>query len=101
MTSRNKISTTKPDAPTSRFALAQKFASDNTDKAIEPETQTSDMPALKEKKKATETMRENFDLDLELGKEMRQFILNSRRFRTKRDFLTQCLRDGLEKYKDQ
>jgi len=101
MTSKSKISTTKPDAPTSRFSVAQKFASGESTQTVEVETQTNEMPALKEKKKATETMRENFDLDLELGKEMRQFILNSRRFRTKRDFLTQCLRDGLEKYKDQ
>jgi hypothetical protein len=101
MTSKSKISTTKPDAPTNRFALAQKFASTEPTQTTEAETQTNEMPALKETKKVTETMRENFDLELELGKEMRQFILSSRRFRTKRAFLTQCLRDGLEKYKDQ
>lgn len=104
-----KISTTKPDAPRSRFDVAQKFAAgESTTETPEVKTETTDdMPTLKPKKNTAPTMRENFDLDVELGKEMRRFILEQKKipgkkyFKTKREFLIQCLRDGLEKYKDE
>lgn len=94
------ISTSKPEATKpSRFSKAKEFATDtNVNTGIE-ESQTPDV-----KLKATKTeptKRENFDLDIELGKQMRRFILDSKKFQTKRDFLTQCLKDGLEKYAGQ
>ena len=67
----------------------------------EPKIVTEPAKPLKSKKTNSDTTRENFDLDPELRDEMRIFLATSRKFRTKRDFLTQCLIDGLEKYKGQ
>lgn len=98
----SKISTEKPQAPVSRFSKAKDFATDTDIKVgieatPEPTAVAKAKPAVTSQSESI-TKRENFDLDVELGREMRQFLLTSRRFRTKRDFLTQCLRDGLKQY---
>lgn len=90
------ISTTKPETPPSRFAQAREFA--EVDKTSTTEDKKG--PALRNPK-TEETFRENFDLDVSLGKEMRVFLLESKKFKTKREFLTQCLKDGLKKYAGQ
>ena len=46
-------------------------------------------------------LRESFEIEEELRKEMRHFLADSRKFRSKREFLTQCLIDGLKKYDGQ
>lgn len=91
----------KPDGTKpSRFDGAKKFATEVVTDTEQTEAQEEKVTTLKNPQDAL-TRRENFDLDIDLGKEMRHFLSDSRRFRTKRDFLTQCLIDGLEKYKGQ
>lgn len=43
----------------------------------------------------------NWDAPVELKHEINAFVGSSRRFKFKKDFLNQCVRDGLEKYKGQ
>lgn len=62
---------------------------------------TEEKPNALKKKKDAPTTRENFDLEDELGNQMRHFLTDSRRFRSKREFLTQCVIDGLKKYEGQ
>ncbi|MBJ9425166.1 hypothetical protein [Acinetobacter seifertii] len=45
--------------------------------------------------------RENWDCPNYLRKELKQFVAGSTRFATKKEFLTQCLIDGLKNYKGQ
>lgn len=52
-------------------------------------------------KNTAPTVRENFDLEEDLSNQMRHFLTDSRKFRSKRAFLTQCLLDGLKKYEGQ
>lgn len=108
----------KPKAPTdggeNRWLGAKKFATEGSETLSEAETVQPEakQPVVEKKQpkktgrplkieKTAETTRENFDLDPELRKEMLIFLATSRQFRTKRSFLTQCLIDGLEKYKGQ
>lgn len=91
----------KPDGTKpSRFDGAKKFATEVVTDTEQTEVQ-EEKATTPQKTKGVMTTRENFDLDNEVRKEMRHFLSDSRRFRTKRDFLTQCLLDGLEKYKGQ
>ena len=103
---------TKPESKPSRFAAAKAFAqsgnetpNDQAAPEAQPEAvagqETVKAPPLREPKNEGPTVRENFDVAEPLRKKMRIFISNSRKFRTKRQFLTQCLKDGLEKYKGQ
>lgn len=115
MTVKKTPTINKPKAPTdggeNRWLGAKKFATEGSD--TQPEVEPSEVkvqtkqrqtkdeaPPLKTPKTA-ETTRENFDLNPELRNEMRIFLASSRIFRNKRSFLTQCLIDGLEKYKGQ
>ena len=102
----------KPESKPSRFAAAKAFAKSSDEKPTvqaEPEAldesvadqETVNAAPLKKAKNDAPTVRENFDVEEPLRKEMRLFIANSRKFRSKRQFLTQCLKDGLEKYKGQ
>lgn len=68
---------------------------------LEAKINPDQAPPLKPKKKSMPTVRENFDLNEDLRSEMRHFLSDSRKFRSKRDFLTQCLIDGLKKYDGQ
>lgn len=92
-----KISTTKPSAPPSgRFDQAKSFATGE-----KPEEKKEERPTLRPSKNGVETRRENFDIPVDLGDEMLRFIIdNKQKFKTKRDFLIQCVRDGLAKYGD-
>ncbi|ELY6121740.1 TPA: hypothetical protein LUJ82_000841 [Acinetobacter baumannii] len=45
--------------------------------------------------------RVNWDCPNYLHKELKQFVAGSSRFATKKEFLTQCLIDGLKNYKGQ
>lgn len=63
--------------------------------------QAEEKPNALKKRKNVPTTRENFDLEDDLGIQMRHFLTDSRRFRSKREFLTQCLIDGLKKYEGQ
>lgn len=93
------ITTKKPEAPTSRFAKAKEFGrSGQVESTAAAETNEPSEDVSLIQKKSVATKRENFDLDVDLGFEMRKFLLTSPQFRNKREFLTQCLRDGLEKY---
>lgn len=103
---------TKPESKPSRFAAAKVFAQSGTDKPTvqaEPEAlaevvadqETVKAPPLRKPKKNGPTVRENFDVDEALRNKMRHFLSDSRRFRNKREFLTQCLEDGLKKYEGQ
>lgn len=94
MTNRNtKISTQKPEAPTSRFKQAQSFATGE-----KPEEKKEERVSLRPSKNGVETRRENFDIPIDLGDDMLRFIIDSPKFKTKREFLIQCVRDGLAKY---
>lgn len=109
--SKKPIPIVKPNAD-SRWNQAQQFATGTTEAEASPapaeSSEATAAPAeegkaapLRAMKKQGPTVRENFDVDEDLRNEMRLFIAGSRRFRTKRDFLTQCLKDGLKKYKGQ
>ena len=102
----------KPESKTSRFAAAKAFAKSSDEKPTvqaEPEAlaesvadqETVKAPPLRKPKKDGPTVRENFDVDEDLRKRMRLYLSTSRRFRNKRQFLTQCLEDGLKKYEGQ
>lgn len=43
----------------------------------------------------------NWDAPVELKHDIDAFVGSSRRFKFKKEFLNQCVRDGLEKYKGQ
>nr|WP_314367204.1 hypothetical protein [uncultured Acinetobacter sp.] len=43
----------------------------------------------------------NWDAPVELKHEIDAFVGSSRKFKFKKEFLNQCVRDGLEKYKGQ
>lgn len=90
----SKISTEKPKAPVSRFSKAKDFA---TDTDIKVGIEATPEP-VEQKSAEKKTKRENWELEVDVGMEMRKFLLTSRRFRSKKDFLTQCLKDGLKKY---
>ena len=47
------------------------------------------------------SVRQNFDCPVSLKQEMGIFVAGSSRFKSHRDFLIQCVKDGLEKYKGQ
>ena len=90
----NKISTTKPSAPASkRFEQAKSFATGE-----KPEEKKEERVSLRPSKNGVETRRENFDIPIDLGDDMLRFIIDSPKFKTKREFLIQCVRDGLAKY---
>ncbi len=107
------IQTNKPDA--NRFKRAKNFAENGVkpgdDSTQEPQAQApatsndiekTEAPILlRAQKKDAPTVRENFDVEEDLSRQMRRFISSSSRFRTKREFLTQCLVDGLKKYEGQ
>ncbi|ENV14685.1 hypothetical protein WCE14_09300 [Acinetobacter schindleri] len=95
------IATEKPEAPTSRFNKAKEFGQAKNENEVTEAAPAEKRPRLRRKKNTEPTFRENFDLEVSLGKEMRTFLLESRRFRNKREFLTQCLKDGLKKYAGQ
>jgi len=93
----------------SRFSGARNFA---TGSEVETEAPvqapvsskapaTDKAPPLKVQKNTAPTVRENFDLEEDLSNQMRHFLTDSRKFRSKRAFLTQCLLDGLKKYEGQ
>lgn len=46
-------------------------------------------------------VRENWDTSVITKRKIKQLVASSRRFKNKREFLEQCVQDGLEKYKDQ
>lgn len=83
-TSRPKPQFNKP-VDNDRFATAANFAKSTDDDVA---------PAVVE-----DEGRESWECPNDLRKEMKHFIVDSKKFKTKKDFLTQCLRDGLEKYK--
>lgn len=93
------------DKSDSFFSQALKTAKGEsiTEPEAKPEAKINhdQAPPLKPKKKSMPTVRENFDLNEDLRSEMRHFLSDSRKFRSKRDFLTQCLIDGLKKYDGQ
>lgn len=110
------IAIEKPEAKVSRFSKAKSFATDTDIKiGIEatPEPTQAKKTAskkqsdvsLKKAKRTNPTKRENWELDIEIGRAMRMFMLskdnfedNQKRFPHLCDFLTQCVVDGLEKY---
>lgn len=94
----SKISTEKPKAPVSRFTKAKNFATD-TDIKVGIEAKPEPIAQQSEKKKSLK--RINFEADVDLDRELEQFLSKSIRFRKKRTFLTQCLIDGLKKYEGQ
>ena len=47
----------------------------------------------------TDTYREVFDAPLELRQNLKLFLATTDKFKNKREFMIQCMRDGLEKYK--
>ncbi|OTG87856.1 hypothetical protein [Acinetobacter sp. ANC 3813] len=102
----------KNEPAANRFAGAKLFASGETE-ALED---TAPAATAKEKKntatakkdrpkltqpKLEETTRENFDMPISQRQEMLELLVNSKKFRYKRDFLIQCVADGLKKYKGQ
>lgn len=92
MSSNNKgIQIVKPGqsqspAPTNRFEQASSFAKSSKD-VVSGDT-------------AKET-KVNWDAPVELKHDIDAFVGSSRRFKFKKEFLNQCVRDGLEKYKGQ
>lgn len=90
----SKISTKKPEtSPAERFAQAKSFATGE-----KPDVKKEERVSLRPSKNGVETRRENFDIPIDLGDDLRRFIIDSPRFKNKRDFLIQCVRDGLAKY---
>lgn len=97
----------------SRFSGARNFAAGETETEVPVQDQVKAAPVankkatakkappLKPVKNDAPTVRENFDLEEDLSNQMRFFLANSRKFRSKRAFLTQCLIDGLKKYDGQ
>lgn len=91
----------------SRFSGARNFAAGSE---AEPQAQApasnaapaaDKAPPLRAAKNTAPTVRENFDVYEDLSNQMRHFLADSRKFRSKREFLTQCLIDGLKKYEGQ
>lgn len=89
----------------SRFSGARNFATGSeveTEAPVSSKAPATDKaPPLKAPKNTAPTVRENFDLEEDLSNQMRHFLTDSRKFRSKRAFLTQCLLDGLKKYEGQ
>lgn len=69
-----------------RFQSAADFAA-STEKAI---TESKD-----------DLVRENWDTSVITKRKIKQLVASSRRFKNKREFLEQCVLDGLEKYQGQ
>nr|WP_312324041.1 hypothetical protein [Acinetobacter oleivorans] len=82
-TSRAKPQFNKP-GDKDRFETAANFAKSTED--VVPATVIEDEG------------RESWECPNDLRKEMKHFIVDSKMFKTKKEFLTQCLKDGLEKY---
>ncbi|WP_454667891.1 hypothetical protein [Acinetobacter calcoaceticus] len=82
-TSRPKPQFNKP-VDNDRFSTAANFAKSTDD--VVPSTVIEDEG------------RESWECPNDLRKELKHFIVDSKRFKTKKEFLTQCLKDGLEKY---
>lgn len=103
-----KISKPKAENP-DRFSGAQDFAKGSAEEVAQAPI-TAEV-AVKNKKITVPSTRklihkepmyrENFEMEESLSFEMRDFLGQSRRFRKKRDFLIQCVKDGLKKYKDE
>lgn len=99
------------EANKSRFDGAKSFASGSTETSPAPAAEPpkkaqkapakSDIPLLRKKVKTEPTKIENFEMEESLIIETRQFLAQSRKFRYKRDFYIQCIKDGLKKYKDE
>lgn len=107
MTAKKPVLQKPGSEKSSRFSGARNFASGN-EKESEVQAPVSNKapaadkaPPLKAPKNTAPTVRENFDVDEELSNQMRHFLTDSRKFRSKRAFLTQCLIDGLKKYEGQ
>lgn len=90
MTTKPKIQVTKPGTPDTRFDDALAFA---TEKEAEAPKKSS-RPATKE-------IRQSYDCPQDLKKKVDVFVVGSRMFKTRKEFILQCLKDGLEKYKGQ
>ncbi|MBU3121345.1 hypothetical protein KPE71_13890 [Acinetobacter soli] len=69
-----------------RFQSAAEFAA-STEKTPAPESKD-------------DLVRENWDTSIDTKRKIKMLVANSRMFKNKREFLEQCVRDGLEKYKD-
>lgn len=76
----------QPTASSNRFTQAADFAKNSKDVVsgdVSKETKV------------------NWDAPVELKHDIDAFVGSSRRFKFKKEFLNQCVRDGLEKYKGQ
>ncbi|GEM_PF-2534924 len=93
MTTKPRQAIAKPGAK-NRFAEAKEFA--QNDSPAEDTTAPSKKAAA-----SAETVRVNWDCDADTKQELDLFVVNSRKFKTRREALNQFLKDGLEKYKGQ
>lgn len=108
-----QISIKKPakEKPQSRFQGVKEFAIGEASAGqvpasadLAPEAKPKKAKAEKQKlikPREEETTRENFDMPISQRAEMMELLIHSKRFRYKRDFLIQCVEDGLKKYKGQ
>jgi hypothetical protein len=83
-TTRPKPQFQKPGDANDRFSSAAQFA--KSTKEIDSTTSIVDEG------------RESWECPNDLRKQLKHFIVDSSKFKTKKEFLNQCLRDGLEKY---
>ena len=86
-----KLNIVKPTAGSDRFSQAANFA-EQTKNSIE-------RFEISAKEASSNTYREVFDAPLELRQTMKVFLATTDKFKNKREFMIQCMRDGLEKYK--
>ena len=49
----------------------------------------------------SDLVREGWDTSESTKRQIKEFVASSRKFKNKREFLEQCVRDGLSKYKNQ
>jgi hypothetical protein len=86
MTTKPRPQFAKPGENKDRFSTAASFA-----KSTEEINSSATI---------VDESRESWECPTELRKDMKRYLVDSKLFKNKKEFLTQCLIDGLAKYKD-